>query len=707
MVAVLFLILSSQGELNTDAGQQEGRLFDWQQFVLDRIGLDASEDESEELLDYLLFRSQNPYCLSLLGETELVQLGFLDAFETDAIMLAKPILTELVSRLNERVSLVPDFATLYISMMTEMVSSQLNIEVQVIRVLGNFINTYPSCGVATEATPGIRRFLYDKQRPAITTENRVQFAGPRGQGYQNGNYSGSPLRYHDRYTAEGSTYSAHLARSKAAGEDFQAPMRTGFQSFHLAASPAANWYVILGDYTIQSGAGLGSSRSAMRTGTRVLQRFSGIAPVARPYRSGNHGRFYRGVTATWSGGGSRVLVYGSTRKLSATEVLHEDQRIGFRFPGWTSFRRTSGERDRHHNLNLNSMGVDVYRSHSWLNLHLEHRVGLSRHGFSGEIIPRDGLAYREHFAGSNLTAWSAASQLRYGTLEAMTEWSGSVQGGIARVHGLRIRQGNMDGGVWSRRYDRNHYTVFGSGIGAFSGAANERGIGAWVVVRPVRGVRVRMYADRYESVGVRPDADAGVWGWERGTAADVRVSRGVLVRGEAIIRGVLRGVDMEDEFGRVSRVRVERERVTVRGSVRVEPGAGWLWQGRADVQGLMGVVPDIGVGRLGGAGVAQVMRYRNDQWEFIVQHHIFHADTHDTRVYAYEYDLLNVIRIPSFSGAGQRYSTVIQYQPRSWLLIRTKLGRTKYSDRFAVGSGNDLTDGPSRTDGGIQIITRF
>ncbi|MCC5926616.1 MAG: hypothetical protein JJU41_08655 [Bacteroidetes bacterium] len=679
---------------------------DWLEFVLDRLGTDLDEDETEQLIEHLLFRFESPVCLSGLRETDLSELGFLDTFEIDAVTIILPNLIQYRDNLSPDDLNRSTFASLYSSVI-EQSNPRLQLDTEILGIISNFIDVQTSCGYTKERYRVRESILRNAGRMAVTTENRIQLTGPTAMGIRNGNYVGSPLRYRDRYIAEGPGLSLHLARSKAAGEDFQAPYRTGFQSFHVGIQAGERWQFILGDYTIQSGTGLMNNRSAMSRGTRNLQRFPSMVPTLRPYRSGSHGRFHRGGAVSWFRDDTRAVIYASSRALSATEVWDNDELAGYRFPGWSSLRRTSGELDRYQNLSLKSVGGHVYHVHRRRGIMVEHRADLAGYWFSDRILARDGLANEHQFDGRELMLWSAATQVRYADVQGFVEWSGSLQGGHARVYGLRSRLGIMDGGIWHRSYDQNHYTVYGSGMGVFSGASNELGTGVWVVIRPRTGVRLRVYVDRYRSVGVRADADAGVWGWERGAAAEVRVSRGVLVRAESMFRGVLSGVRTEDVFGRESRIRVMRERVTVRASVRVEPGSGWMWQGRGEVQGLSGVRPYADVGRLGGVGLTQVVRYRSNAWELVFQHTLFNTDAHDTRIFAYEYDLHNVVRIPSFSGSGQRVSLVAQYRPTSWLLIRTKAGRTSYNDRFSVGSGNDMTEGPFRSDVGIQIITRF
>lgn len=741
---------------------------DWQELVLSRAGLDAHDSDAGELLEYLLYRAENPYCLITLELRHLEQLVFPDGVESKAVMQLKRLIQGHPRWTTTTTDL--SFREWYLIVQDDSPDPLPYIDGEVLDALSVFIRVSDRCAITPTGSPARLQNLLTTGTPArITTEQRVQSNWPWPAGYHNGNYAGAMYRYQDRYTIESNHYSAHLSRSRLPGEPFSAPVKTGFQTMHLSIS-SGNWYVIAGDYSLHAGNGLSTSRSVMSRTTRSMHRLPGATVSVRPYRSGSQGRFYRGGATMWDNGTLQALGYFSVRRLSATEVWNEEALAGYRLPGWTSFRRTDGERARYHNVQLQSWGSELgFRQQiGWISS--EVRVGISTHRFSDDIIPRQGLGYRGHFGGNRLDAWSGSVRVQVRQLEGMSEWSGSFQGGRAVVHGGRWQWGRVESGGWFRHFDVDHVSFFAGSVGALSGVANERGWGAWVLMRPARRMRVHGFADRYRAVGARPDTDAGLWGWERGAAADVRVAPRAVFRGEVISRGVWRGMEWRDDWDRVERIRLLQQRVSVRASVRVESGSGWMWQVRGALQmasepgaaqllgsgltqslhGATFTGDDLVAGsglvtghRLSktiseqgtiwqrGTGLSQVVRYRSARWEVVFQQVVFSTDGHDSRVFAYEYDLHHVVRIPSFSGGGFRYSGVVEYRPfmthlerRSsasgstgnhhsgriglqQMLVRAKVGRTQYTDRFAIGSGNDLTEGPVRSDFGIQVIARF
>jgi hypothetical protein len=86
---------------------------------------------------------------------------------------------------------------------------------------------------------------------------------------------------------------------------------------------------------------------------------------------------------------------------------------------------------------------------------------------------------------------------------------------------------------------------------------------------------------------------------------------------------------------------------------------------------------------------------------------VFQTDSYDTRIYAYENDILYAYSIANLSGSGQRYYMVFQYSPLDWMDTWIKLVRTTYSDREEIGSGNELITGNNRTELRLQLRIKW
>ncbi|KPP96121.1 MAG: hypothetical protein HLUCCA01_07685 [Bacteroidetes bacterium HLUCCA01] len=659
---------------------------EWVSMVIDRLDIDVDEQESAELIDHLADLTLTPLCFLQTNEADLVGLGFLHDEEIAA-------LNELKTRSLQDVSILSE-------------PLDVNLSEEIFQLLAHFIQFNATCATSTAAHTNHNHVRHRLSQIHAVTDQRMQTVLPVAAGYLNGDYRGAPYRFQDRLVISGNGITAHLARSRQAGEPHRFPLESSFHSAHVSVNGSDGWRLLLGDFIMQKGSGLHHARGSMRTGTRNMQRLPGADLSVRPYRSGSAGRFMRGAAISHSGSQHTVTVFYSGRKLSAAPDSIRGVH-GYRMPGWSMVRRTDTEAERFGNIGFRSVGM-AGAVHNNLSAMVVSVAGsASYHSFSEHILPRRIGAEYVGFQGQKLLQTSISGGIQRRGLMVVTEWASSGLKDWAGTTGVRWSSRSVDLGLWSRQYDKGFTTLFGSGPGAYSGTDNERGVGSWLVLRPRRGVRVRVYADRYRSVGARPDTDVAVWGWERGAAVEMRALRGLELRAELVQRGAQRGTRIADEYGRERRVRIPQQRNTARLVLRSQPGYGLLWQVRTEWQRVSGLLSGGQTGTSAGSGLTQILRYRGNRTELIIQHTVFNTDSHDSRIYAYEYDLLNTIRIPAWSGKGQRYSVVFQIQPAHWLRIRAKAGRTLYNDRFAVGSGRDQTHGPARLDLGLQLLTQF
>jgi hypothetical protein len=401
-------------------------------------------------------------------------------------------------------------------------------------------------------------------------------------------------------------------------------------------------------------------------------------------------------------------------------------RRGVFMPGWGAARRTQADLARFGNLRLRTLGATVGGRRSLGVLEMGLSFGMAGNWFGERIAARPDRWNAYDFEGQHLWQWSLAGEVLGPEWLVAGEAAGSGSGGTGWVWSARWAEGPFELGVLGRSLPADFHTVYGQAPGAWSGAGNEQGFGAWLQWRGLRGLRVRLFADGYRSPGARYGSDVGVWGRERGAAVLWRQGRAFSSNVEFYRRLDLYPAIVTDVSGREYRARLDRNRSTLRGSVRMEPGSGWMVLSRLEVQSWTGDVPAATVKlelptlsmlpnsllidfiRDFGYGWTQTIRYRNKFLEIIVQHTIFNTDSFNTRIYAFEYDLAGQLRVPAWSGQGQRSNIVAQFTaPGRYLILRLKLGHTLYTDRFEVGTGNDATQGPTRTDLAGQLIINF
>jgi hypothetical protein len=94
-------------------------------------------------------------------------------------------------------------------------------------------------------------------------------------------------------------------------------------------------------------------------------------------------------------------------------------------------------------------------------------------------------------------------------------------------------------------------------------------------------------------------------------------------------------------------------------------------------------------------------------YSITVRYALFDTDGYDSRIYAYENDILYAFSVPAFSGKGMRIYMLAKMKVFDSLNLYAKIGRTVHPDLKEIG--NDLTLIPKnhKTDLKIEVIWKF
>jgi hypothetical protein len=85
----------------------------------------------------------------------------------------------------------------------------------------------------------------------------------------------------------------------------------------------------------------------------------------------------------------------------------------------------------------------------------------------------------------------------------------------------------------------------------------------------------------------------------------------------------------------------------------------------------------------------------------------FETDGYNSRLYAYENDVLYSFSIPVFYDKGYRYYININYDINKKLSLWVKWGQTIYSNKTRIGSGLDEIPGNTKSEIKLQAMYRF
>jgi len=86
---------------------------------------------------------------------------------------------------------------------------------------------------------------------------------------------------------------------------------------------------------------------------------------------------------------------------------------------------------------------------------------------------------------------------------------------------------------------------------------------------------------------------------------------------------------------------------------------------------------------------------------------LFDTDSYNSRIYAYENDVLYAFSIPAFSGRGTRFYITTKYRIKRGIDLWLRFAQTYYTDRTTIGTGREEIDGNTRSEIKAQLRFKF
>lgn len=85
----------------------------------------------------------------------------------------------------------------------------------------------------------------------------------------------------------------------------------------------------------------------------------------------------------------------------------------------------------------------------------------------------------------------------------------------------------------------------------------------------------------------------------------------------------------------------------------------------------------------------------------------FSTDDYDSRIYAYENDVLYAVSLPAYYGKGFRTYLIARYGINRNLDLWLRFARTQLNNATSIGSGTDQINAPHKSDLKAQVRYRF
>ena len=515
-------------------------------------------------------------------------------------------------------------------------------------------------------------------------------------------YLGSPQKVFFRYRYQYKDLLQYgVVGDKDAGEQFfKGAQNKGFDfySFHLFARKIGSIQALaLGDFTVNMGQGLIQWQSlAFRKSVDVvgLKRQS---PVLRPYNSAGEFNFHRGAGITIQKNNFETTTFVSYRKLSANfvadTVSNEEFISSFLNSG---YHRTESEIADRNKLGQLAFGGNVrYKKTNW-----HAGVNAVIFKFSSPVQKRQEPYNIYAISGNSWSNYSIDYSYTYRNIHFFGEVAVDRNLHKAILNGILISvDPRVDISFLHRKIGPQYQSINGNALTENTYPTNENGLFSGITVRPASGWRFDAYVDIYKFPWLKYLVDAPSRGKDFLAQLTYTPNRQLEIytrfRSETK-QGNQPGNTDPSSF----LVTLPRQNWRTQLSYKINPSftirsrTEILWYDKKDVNEELGFLSFADV----------IYKPLLKKYSANARLQYFETDGYNSRIYAYENDVLFYYSIPAFFNKGFRYYFNFNYDLNAKISFWLKWSQTLYKNVESIGSGLDEIRGSTKSE--IRVLAR-
>jgi hypothetical protein len=521
-------------------------------------------------------------------------------------------------------------------------------------------------------------------------------------------YTGNRSRMYARYRFQASTnLSLGITVEKDPGENIWSKDYRGFDyiSGHFYFRNIGRIKALaLGDYEVNMGQGLICYQGFGIGKGSAVTKLKKSGKILSPHTSVNEYLFFRGAGITvaldkkekW-----QATVFGSFMGRDANvinlDTIDDPELISSL--QITGYHRTASEIADRHSINQANAGGNIQWRGS------KASVGLNAlYTHLSKSLQSDGQPYNFYdFTGTDLVNASVDYSVLYNKVLLFGETAISQNGGFATLNTAVIKaMPGIDLSFAHRYYAKNYQTLFANAFGESSLPVNETGLYAGITLRPIKYVTVESYFDWYYFPWLRFNIDAPSSGLDIYTRVSIQPTRNftfyVQGRYETKADNISNNdgpFDYPEPYKKGSLRAGWTYNASELISFRTRVESSWFKESGQKIQDGFFLSQDI------------VFRDKSDKFYAAGRIAMFRTDSYDTKIYAYESDVLYAFSIPAHYGRGMRWYAMFKYSPVRYLDLWVRVAQTVFTDREVISSGLDEIPGNRRTEVKFQVRVKW
>jgi len=513
-------------------------------------------------------------------------------------------------------------------------------------------------------------------------------------------YLGSPEKFQMRYRYQyGSILSAAFTLDKDAGEKFIGKP-FDFYSGNIALFKLGKLKkLVIGDYTQQFGQGLtlwsGFSFGKGPDVTSVAKKDLGL----RTYNSTNEYSFFRGAAATINlVKNVEITPFISFRKLDASQRLDAQGNLVQSTINQTGLHRTPTELKNKGVLAQTVFGTTLQYTKNDLAI-----GAIAYHTkFKSRFITQTAAYDRYSFTGKSLTNLGLFYNYTYKNMYLYGEGAKGLGGGFAYINGVLVSLSSaVSAALTYRNYAKDYHNFFNQAVSESSEAVNEKGLYAGLNVNPNKQWAFSIYGDIFRFPWLKYRVDEPSKGYEVLAQTIYMPSKTfkILVRFKSENKQQNTDLDVPVKF------LDDVKRSGYRAETNWQMNRNWQFQNRLEVSQYKKGSAKREFGYL----IYQDINYSPMFAKLTgnVRFAYFNTPSYNSRIYAYEDDVLYSFAFGMYSGKGFRTYLNLKYDIIKKLNVWLRYGLFIYQGVKTVGTYLDEIKGNKKSEVKIQVRYQF
>lgn len=458
---------------------------------------------------------------------------------------------------------------------------------------------------------------------------------------------------------------------------------------------------VLGDFKASFGQGLiaasqfGGGKSVYVMDIR--KRNQGI----NKYSSADENLFFRGGATTLEWNQFELSAFFSHKKMNANVAI--DNALGEDSIHFTSFytlgvHATPNQIEKKDAMKETVVGGNITYSQN------RFRMGITTMAYQYNIplLIDNSPKNQFDFTGQNNLNLSADAQYRFNNIHLFTEAAISKNGGAAALAGALLKlSSRVQTSVLYRNYSKDFQAFYGNAFAESSTSTNEKGIYLGLAFHPLKKWKVSAYYDFFRFPWLTYQASSPSKGTDYLIQADFVPNRKLSMYWR--YKNEIKQADGSQPVTEIpALVDVLKQQLRYHAAFNLTEQ--WKFRNRVEWSHY----------RMGETGENGIMLYQdiiyspvNRPLSLYLRYAVFDTDSYQTRIYAYESDVLYAFSIPAYYNKGSRAYAMVKYQVTDGVHLWLKVGQTWYANQKSIGSGlNEIKDN-KKTNIKVQLRWNF